>query len=163
MATGNTGINTQDEDSIAEFDFSSDPRFDPLTYVEKLPTDNKVIDSLYKERNYAYYQLGLIYNEKFAEYRLSADRLEEVLASDPEDRLVLPSKYNLYKAYGNLDMLAKQDEMKRDIITNYPDSQYAIFIQNPQNVKSCKSQHHIFTTGHPASPDWPVIATTSSV
>ena len=138
MATGNTTAMATSEDG-ADFDFTSDPRFNPVTYVDKLPTDNKVIDSLYKERNYAYYQLGLIYNEKFAEYRLSADRLEEVLASDPEDRLVLPSKYNLYKAYGNLNMLAKQDEMKRDIITNYPDSQYAIFIQNPQSLANGES------------------------
>ncbi|SFB76924.1 protein involved in gliding motility SprE [Zunongwangia mangrovi] len=138
MATGNTTAMATSEDG-ADFDFTSDPRFNPVTYVDKLPTDNKVIDSLYKERNYAYYQLGLIYNEKFAEYRLSANRLEEVLASDPEDRLVLPSKYNLYKAYGNLNMLAKQDEMKRDIITNYPDSQYAIFIQNPQSLANGES------------------------
>ena len=138
MATGNTTAIATTEDG-ADFDFSSDPRFNPVTYVDKLPTDNNVIDSLYKERNYAYYQLGLIYNEKFAEYRLSADRLEEVLASNPEDRLVLPSKYNLYKAYGSLNMLAEQDKMKRDIITNYPDSQYAIFIQNPQSLANGES------------------------
>ena len=139
MATGNTGINTQDEDSIAEFDFSSDPRFDPLTYVEKLPTDNKVIDSLYADRNYAYYQLGLIYNEKFGEYQLAVDRLEQVLASNPEDRLILPSKYNLYKAYGRLNMLNQQDRMKNDIISNYPNSQYAVFIQNPQSLADGES------------------------
>lgn len=138
MATGNTTAIAATEDG-ADFDFTRDPRFNPVTYVDKLPTDNKVIDSLYKERNYAYYQLGLIYNEKFAEYRLSADRLEEVLASDPEDRLVLPSKYNLYKAYGKLNMLAEQAKMKSDIITNYPDSQYAIFIQNPQSLANGES------------------------
>ncbi|MFC6860657.1 type IX secretion system periplasmic lipoprotein PorW/SprE [Zunongwangia atlantica] len=137
-ASGNSGAIATTEDG-AEFDFTSDPRFDPLTYVALLPTDGKVIDSLYLERNYAYYQLGLIYNEKFSEYQLSVNRLEEVLASNPEDRLILPSKYNLYKAYGNLNMLDKQEEMKNDIISNYPDSQYAIFIQNPQSLANGES------------------------
>ena len=134
VATGNTGVNQPVEENAGEFDFSSDPKFDPLTYVDKLPTDNKVIDSLYNDRNYAYYQLGLIYNEKFGEYQLAVDRLEEVLASNPEDRLILPSKYNLYKAYGRLNMQEKQGQMKNDIVSNYPDSQYALFIQNPQSL-----------------------------
>ncbi|MDN3595887.1 tetratricopeptide repeat protein [Zunongwangia endophytica] len=139
MASGNTGAIAANEEELDEFDFSSDPRFDPATYVDKLPTDNLVIDSLYKDRNYAYYQLGLIYNEKFGEYQLATDKLEALLASDPEERLILPSKYNLYKAYGRLNMNAKQETMKNDIVFSYPDSQYAIFIQNPQQLASGES------------------------
>ncbi|WBL25646.1 type IX secretion system periplasmic lipoprotein PorW/SprE [Zunongwangia sp. HGR-M22] len=139
ISTGNTGGIEANEEELAEFDFSSDPRFDPATYADKLPTDNLVIDSIYKDRNYAYYQLGLIYNEKFGEYQLATEKLEALLASDPEERLILPSKYNLYKAYGRLNMNAKQDAMKIDIVSNYPDSQYAIFIQNPQQLASGES------------------------
>ena len=139
LVTGNTMVNQTGDENAGEFDFSSDSKFDPLTYVDKLPTDNKIIDSIYDDRNYAYYQLGLIYNEKFGEYQLAIDRLENVLASNPEDRLILPSKYNLYKAYRRLNMLDKQEEMKNDIVSNYPESQYALFILNPQSLAAGES------------------------
>mgnify|MGYP000648666396 CR=1 FL=1 len=85
-------------------------------YTDKIPSDEKVIDSISKERNYAYYQLGLIYKEKFKEYNLSKDKFQELLQSNPEERLILPSKYNLYKIY---ELLGENDEAtiaKNDII-----------------------------------------------
>jgi tetratricopeptide (TPR) repeat protein len=72
-------------------------RFDAQFYISQIPTEPKVIDSIAKERNYAYYQLGLIYKEKFKEYGLSKSKFQELLESNPEERLILPSKYNLYK------------------------------------------------------------------
>ena len=102
-------------------------------YMDQIPKDNVVIDSLKKERNLANYQLGLIYKEKFKENLLAAGKLEAVLKANPEERLILPSKYNLYKIYeesGNPLMA----EMKTNIITNHPDSRYAEILLNPQAV-----------------------------
>lgn len=102
-------------------------------YLNQIPTDIGVIDSLRSERNFANYQLGLIYKEKFKENFLAAGKLERVLASNPEERLILPSKYNLYKIYeeegSNLAL-----EMKQNIINNHPDTRYAEILLNPQAV-----------------------------
>ncbi len=99
-------------------------------YLERIPEDPVVIDSLRGERNFANYQLGLIYKEKFREPMLAASRLERVLGSQPEERLVLPSKYNLYKIYEEVGS-PLQESMKRDIIQNHPDSRYAAILTNP--------------------------------
>ena len=110
-------------------------RFDAQFYISQIPTEPKVIDSIAKERNYAYYQLGLIYKEKFKEYGLSKSKFQELLESDPEERLILPSKYNLYKIY---ELLGNNDEAsiaKEDIIANYPESRYASILINPDAVK----------------------------
>jgi len=49
------------EEEIAEdYNIDEDPLFDPSIYVEKIPTEPKVLDSLGKERNEAYFQLGTI-------------------------------------------------------------------------------------------------------
>jgi len=96
--------------------------FDPSFYISKIPTDTKVIDSLSKELNFANYQLGLIYKEKFKEYTLAKNKFQTVLDGHPEERLVLPSKYNLYKIY---TLLGQNDEAaiaKDEIISNFPDS-----------------------------------------
>src|SRR5690606_20111344 len=52
-------------------------------YMDRVPTDKVLIDSLRSERNFANYQLGLIYKEKFKESLLAAGKLESLLRSDP--------------------------------------------------------------------------------
>lgn len=118
------GIN----DSIQQVE--ENPLYSVTYYTEQLPKDQKVIDSIAKDRNFAYYQLGLIYKEKFKEYQLAANRLETLLQNNPEERLVLPAKYNLYKIYEIIDP-SKALVYKNDIISNYPDSRYAQIVQNP--------------------------------
>ncbi|WP_077403319.1 hypothetical protein [Cellulophaga omnivescoria] len=102
-------------------------------YMDKLPTSDAVIDSLKKERNFANYQLGLIYKEKFKENLLAAGKLESVLKSNPEERLILPSKYNLYKIYeeSGSNLAAA---MKQDIIANHQGSRYAEVLLNPKAI-----------------------------
>ena len=112
---------------------SEDEKFSLDYYMDRLPTDVAIIDSLKTERNFANYQLGLIYKEKFNENLLAAEKLENVLASNAEERLILPSKYNLYKIYEEVDSPLKKT-MKADIIANHSDSRYAEILLNPQAV-----------------------------
>lgn len=102
-------------------------------YMDRIPTDKALIDSLRGERNFANYQLGLIYKEKFGENLLAAGKLESVLRSDPEERLVIPTKYNLYKIYEETQSPLAV-EMRYDIIHNHPESRYAEILINPQAV-----------------------------
>lgn len=115
---------------------TEDKRFDPETYMATLPTEQTAIDSIAKERNFAYYQLGVIYKEKFKELQLSKSRFEDLLSNNPEDRLILPSKYNLYKIYVELGLNRKAEAMKADIIAKYPDSRYAEILRNPESELS---------------------------
>lgn len=110
---------------------SENERFDPQTYLDLIPKEEKVIDSLTRDRDFAYYQLGLIYKEKFREYDLAIDRLETLLGYNPEERLVLPSKYNLYKIYDLLENESMASKWRNDILNNHPDSRYAEILRNP--------------------------------
>lgn len=106
-----------------------DPRYTVEYYLKQLPTDQKEIDSLGKERNFAYYQLGLIYKDKFKEYKLAEGRLEKLLENNPEERLVLPAMYNLYKIY-EITNTEKAVVMRNKIISQYPDSRYATILKS---------------------------------
>jgi tetratricopeptide (TPR) repeat protein len=113
--------------ATADITAASDVKADEITadyYLKRIPTSQKEMDSIGKERNFAYYQLGVVYKEKFKEYRLAADKLEKLLENKPEERLVLPSMYNLYKIYEIIDK-DKALAMKERIIREYPDSRYA--------------------------------------
>lgn len=126
-ATGEAVVANDKEEITEEQKYSLD------FYLGQVPTDVAVVDSLRAERNFANYQLGLIYKEKFKDNLLAAAKLERVLASNPEERLVLPSKYNLYKIYEESGSPLALN-MKQDIITNHPDTRYAEILLNPQAV-----------------------------
>lgn len=119
-------------DSSGE-NLTEDQRYSLDYYLNQIPTDVAEIDSLRTERNFANYQLGLIYKEKFKDNLLAAAKLEKVLASNPEERLILPSKYNLFKIYEESGSPLAQN-MKQDIIANHPDTRYAEILLNPQAV-----------------------------
>lgn len=114
-----------------EYSIDADPMFDPQTYIAKLPTDPKAIDSLHKGRNFADYQLGVIYKEKFQEYELAIDKFQKVLDRNPEDRLVIPSKYNLYKIFAFQGKNDQAEQYKQDIVSNHSESRYAKILLNP--------------------------------
>ena len=99
-------------------------------YIHQIPTSKTVIDSLSKERNFAYYQLGVIYKEKFRENQRAAVRFEKLLDNNPEERLILPTMYNLFKIYEVTDK-DKAAAMKDRILKQYPDSRYAQILNNP--------------------------------
>ncbi len=112
---------------------SDDQKYSVDFYISKIPDQPQLIDSLRKERNFANYQLGLIYKEKFNENILAAEKLEKVLDNKPEKRLILPSKYNLYKIYDEADSPLAA-EMKERILKEHPNSRYAMILLNPQAV-----------------------------
>ncbi|APG60824.1 tetratricopeptide repeat protein [Christiangramia salexigens] len=131
-AVKQSSINARER--IVDINLDNNPVYDPMTYVSQIPNKKTVLDSLATQRNLAYYQLGIIYNENYREYELAAERLEFLLENEPEERLILPAKYNLYKIYGAQARIAEQDRIKQDILTNYPDSRYAQFIRNPESI-----------------------------
>lgn len=118
---------SNEEKGASKLEIKQDPRYTVEFYSKQLPTNQLELDSIAKERNFAYYQLGIIYKEKFKENQLAIDKLEQLLKNNPEQRLVLPSLYNLYKLYEITDK-NKAQLMKDKIISLYPDSRYAQLI-----------------------------------
>ena len=130
---GNTDDNTDKEDVDNPENKNKekvDQRYTAEFYIKQLPKTQTAIDSIAKERNFAYYQLGVIYKEKFKEYKLAASKLETLLDNKPEERLILPTMYNLYKIYDIIDK-DKALAMKNRIINEFPDSRYAQILGNP--------------------------------
>lgn len=98
-------------------------------YLNQIPTDPKELDSINQERNFAYYQLGIVYKEKFKEYALATAKFEKLLEQQPAEKLILPTMYNLYKIYQITDS-NKAADMKKRIVSQFPTSRYAEIINN---------------------------------
>jgi tetratricopeptide (TPR) repeat protein len=138
-----TDTNAEQDDKVAEVIIEE--KYTPIFYINQLPTAKEEIDIIAKERNFAYYQLGIIYKEKFKEYELASKKLEQLLLNNPEEKLVLPTMYNLYKIYQITDS-AKAADMKNRISSQYPNSRYAQIINNvnPNSVSSIETPEDVY-------------------
>jgi tetratricopeptide (TPR) repeat protein len=109
-------------------------------YLDNIPSDKHKIDSITRTRNNAYFKLGVIYKEQFKEEALALSKLEKLITFNPEENILLPTKYHLYKIYESRNN-AKMNDLRRDIVNNYPDSKYAKIILNPVEFISEEEQN----------------------
>lgn len=107
-----------------------DMRYNANFFLSQIPTDPNEIKDMKKDRDNAYYQLGLIYSDRLQEYQIAADRLEKLLTLDPTPELIEPTKYHLYKIYSKLNP-AKAELVLNDLKTNHPNSQYTKVLLDP--------------------------------
>ena len=59
--------------------------------------------------------------------------MEKLLTYNPEERLVVPAKYNLFKIYEILENPSAADRYKNDVLTNHPTTRYAEILRNPNS------------------------------
>lgn len=113
-----------------------DPRYIVETYISQIPPP-EAKDSLIQVRNAAYFDAGLAYKEQFGAYPQAKDRLQTLLSLDTKYNL--PSLYHLYQI--ELETAGDQaSTYKNRIITEYPDSQYAMILQNPEAMEEALSR-----------------------
>lgn len=130
------GFDDQDivENQTEAVPIAENELFKPETYIARIPSEPAVIDSITTDRNFAYYQLGLIYKEKFKEPELASERLEKLLTFKPEERLIVASEYHLVKIYQELGRDQRMNYFRDDILTNFADTRYAEILRNPDTL-----------------------------
>ena len=109
-------------------------KYDLETYLNTIPTEKKVIDSLAIARNEALYELGLIYKEQFKNYPLAAQRLLRAKDENKDESFILPIHWHLYQLYTTLGKTSKALIYKNKILTEYPETKFAKIILNPNIV-----------------------------
>lgn len=124
-----TKISTRKEgkDTIA----ANESRYDVESYVKRIPTEKKAIDSLTSTRNEALFELGLIYKEQFKNKAKSVTYLERLLSIKPDSTLVLPSNYHLYQLYNETND-PKANAYKKFILDNYAGTKFAQIVEFPE-------------------------------
>ena len=103
-------------------------------YYKQIPTSPKQIDSIAGQTNYAHYQVGLIYYDKFLEYQKAEEHLLKMLKEKPKKELIAPAKYTLYKIYKNTGKPLLAQNYAQDILNDFPNTLYADLIKNPDKL-----------------------------
>lgn len=114
-------------DSIAKLD--SEQR--KIAYLNAIPTDPEKIKQSNDRVLEAYYNAGLIYKEQLHNNPAAAEDFEQMMKRFPDNKYKLPAYYNLYRTYLSMKDTAKADVYKNILLNDYPDSEYAKLILNP--------------------------------
>ena len=122
-------INEFETDSIVENQVVS--RYDLDAYLDGIPNDIMVLDSLKISRNQALFELGLIYKEQFKNPDLAIERLERLKMVNEDENLKLPVYYNLYQLYTSTGDLEKATLNKNSVLNDFPESIQAQIIKFP--------------------------------
>jgi len=127
---------TDNEDEVEGFDKESNlpDKYKISYYYKQIPTEPKKIDSILGDLNYAHYQVGMIYYEKFKELEKARKHLETMLKTKPKVELIPPAKYNLHKIYNALGEKLLAEHTAQEILDKYPESIYAELIKNPDKI-----------------------------
>ncbi|PQL95462.1 type IX secretion system periplasmic lipoprotein PorW/SprE [Apibacter adventoris] len=129
--SGISGTNDVKNDLLAIGENKNPRRFDVNYYIEQIPNNQAVIDTIKIQRDTAELSLGIIYQDKFYDLKSATSTLEHLLSTPPYDQSVtMAAMYNLYKF--NKDKNPETAKKYADLVLlKYPDSKYAESILNP--------------------------------
>ncbi|HRY98876.1 MAG TPA: tetratricopeptide repeat protein [Bacteroidales bacterium] len=113
----------------------TDPK-DKNFYLQHIPlTDDKMAASHAKVKD-ALYKLGLLYDERFNDLPKAILSFDTLIDRYPGDSAyVLKSSYQLYRLYAELGQSALSGSFRDKIVKEYPESDYARIILDPDYYK----------------------------
>jgi tetratricopeptide (TPR) repeat protein len=95
----------------------------PFTTEQKTKSNVKIVE--------AYYDLGGVYKEDLQDNQMAIDAFEELLKRYPTNKYELNLYYQLYRIYLGMDNTGRANYYKEKIMNNFPNSEYAKIIRNP--------------------------------
>jgi tetratricopeptide (TPR) repeat protein len=118
---------------------SSDPHTHDF-YLQNLPLTEEQLLASEKKIEDAWYNLGLIYKDKLENLPKSAESFEKLLHRFPETEYQLITYYNLFRLYISLENPDSANHYKELIINDFPESDYALLLLNPDYFKELEAR-----------------------
>lgn len=120
-------------------------KFNRAYYIKNLPLSDELMAKSDDKIADAYYNLGSIYKEQMLNNAKSIEAFESLCSRYPNHKYALPSHFQLYRIYTAMKNQPKADEHKNYILTNYPKSEYAKIILDPNyEVKKLSNREDLF-------------------
>jgi tetratricopeptide (TPR) repeat protein len=104
----------------------------PFTKEKIKASNDMIID--------AYYQAGFIFVEGLGDYGNATETFEKLLTRYPDNKYKMQTAYELWQLYTHLKNQPKSDFYKNQILTLYPESDYAKLLVNPNYYKEINAR-----------------------
>lgn len=116
---------------------------DPLKkefYTQNLPFTDSLMKISHKKIRDALYNIGKIFKSEFTNYPRSAESFEELNKRYPENLYLLSAYFDLYDLFDLMGNQQKSQYYHDLIISQFPDSKFAQYLQNPNFFVEMEAQ-----------------------
>jgi outer membrane protein assembly factor BamD (BamD/ComL family) len=113
---------------------------DRKQYTRNIPLTAKQLERSNKKIIEALYSLTIIYKEQLQDNAESVRIGEDLLKRYPENKYKLPLYYHLYRTFLAMGKQERSDYYKNLLLNNYPDSEYAQIIKDPDYAVHAKER-----------------------
>ena len=103
----------------------------PSFYLKNLPFEKDKQEVAHEKIRNSYYQLGIIYRDNFKDLLNSTYYFHKLNERYPKNPKEAVTWYQLYRNYDKTNQLSKKEIVKQKVITNYPKSELAQLLINP--------------------------------
>ena len=124
------GDEVQEEDKKKDLDNKSREY-----YLVDIPLTDSAYQVSEAKEEAAYFDLGVIYKDKFADFPLSINAFQDYLKKYPGSEQNVSALFNMYKVYLLQKDYPNAEACKNRIINDYPDTDYAKILNNPDYYK----------------------------
>lgn len=109
-------------------------------YLKDLPMNDSLLTKSTNKIIKAYYVMGSVYKEELNNTKKTISTFEELNKRFPDNRYALNTYYSLYRIYLQEKNTAKADFYKNKILTEFPESEFAMLIKNPDYAQELNTQ-----------------------
>ncbi|QIA06662.1 type IX secretion system periplasmic lipoprotein PorW/SprE [Draconibacterium halophilum] len=127
-------MSMEEGEEMAEAEEEEQRIQDPLKkefYTQDLPLTDSLMTVSHERIRDALYNAGKIFKSEFEDYERSAEAFEELIERYPNNIYLLSAYFDLYDLYELMGDIAKSNYYRNLIISDYPNSKFAQFLQNP--------------------------------
>jgi len=139
MAAGETSTMAGDSTGGGDMLTASNPKKREY-YLKDIPLTPEQLDASNQRIVDAYYNAGFIYIDGLKDYKNSIESFESLLTRFPKNDHEVPCCYELYILYGDLDNQPKRDYYRNMILNQFPETDYAKLLINPDYYKEIQKQ-----------------------
>jgi tetratricopeptide (TPR) repeat protein len=100
-------------------------------FLKDLPLNDSLLDVSTKKIIKAYYVIGSIYKEELNNNKKTINTFEELNTRFPDNKYTLNTYYSLYRIYLDEKNQTKAEFYKNKILSEFPDSEFALLIKDP--------------------------------
>jgi len=111
-------------------------------YLQDIPLTDSMMDLSHSRIMESLYNAGIIYLNDLKDYPEAITIFTDLLGRYPGNDLTLPSYYNLYELYNKQNNKALSDFYKASIIREFPESQTAQLMTNPDYINKLREKEN---------------------
>lgn len=108
---------------------------DKSKYMEDIPFEEEEFQASVDKLTEALYNAGMVYKEQLMDNNQAAQTFHRLVDDYEDGTYTLPALYQLYRIYKLEKNEPKAEEIANRIMSDYPDSEYARLIENPDYKK----------------------------